>query len=72
MTNLTFQFNIIFLLIFLHRFDEKLKLALAINVCGTREILTLSREIENLKVSNIILCMVIENNPSIILLKIFK
>lgn len=50
-TNLTFQLNIIILFVLLHRFDEKLKLALAINVCGTREILTLSREIENLKVS---------------------
>lgn len=33
------------------RFDEKLKLALAVNVCGTKEILTLAKEIENLKVS---------------------
>lgn len=33
------------------RFDEKLKLALAINVCGTKEILTLAKEMENLNVS---------------------
>lgn len=30
------------------RFDEKLKLALSINVCGTREILTLAKEMEQL------------------------
>ncbi|CAO1426263.1 unnamed protein product [Diamesa hyperborea] len=41
--------NIVFHVAATVRFDEKLKLALAINVCGTREILTLSREIENLK-----------------------
>lgn len=32
------------------RFDEKLKLALGINVSGTREMLLLSREMFNLKV----------------------
>ncbi|KAG5673693.1 hypothetical protein PVAND_003716 [Polypedilum vanderplanki] len=31
------------------RFDEKLKLALAINVCGTREIMNLAKEMENLQ-----------------------
>jgi alcohol-forming fatty acyl-CoA reductase len=31
------------------RFDEKLKLALGINVCGTREILQLAREMADLK-----------------------
>lgn len=36
---------------FVRRFDEKLKLALAINVCGTKEILTLAKEMENLNVS---------------------
>jgi len=34
-----------------YRFDEKLKLALAINVSGTKEMLALSKEMENLKVS---------------------
>lgn len=33
------------------RFDEKLKLALSINVCGTKEMLALAKEMENLKVS---------------------
>jgi alcohol-forming fatty acyl-CoA reductase len=31
------------------RFDEKLKLALGINVCGTREMLQLAREMDQLK-----------------------
>lgn len=35
------------------RFDEKLKLALAINVNGTKEIMTLSKQIKDLVVSRI-------------------
>lgn len=34
------------------RFDEKLKIALGINVCGTREIIGLCRELVKLKVSS--------------------
>lgn len=41
--------NIVFHVAATVRFDEKLKLALGINVCGTREILTLSKEIKDLK-----------------------
>jgi hypothetical protein len=33
------------------RFDEKLKLALAINVCGTREIIKIVKEMEHLQVN---------------------
>lgn len=32
------------------RFDEKLKLAIAINVCGTREIMLLSKQLKSLVV----------------------
>lgn len=41
--------NIVFHVAATVRFNEKLKLALEINVCGTREILTLCRDIINLK-----------------------
>lgn len=43
--------NVIFHAAATVRFDEKLKLALAINVNGTREIMTLSKEIKTLDVS---------------------
>lgn len=33
------------------RFDEKLKLALAINVNGTKEMIVLAKEMEHLQVS---------------------
>lgn len=41
--------NIVFHVAATVRFDEKLKLALAINVNGTKEMMTLAREMENLK-----------------------
>lgn len=34
------------------RFDEKLKMAIAINVHGTKEIIKLAKEVVNLKVKN--------------------
>lgn len=37
------------------RFDEKLKMAIAINVNGTKEILKLAKEIHHLKVSKLCL-----------------
>lgn len=40
--------NIVFHVAATVRFDEKLKLALHTNVCGTREVLTLCRDIEKL------------------------
>lgn len=42
--------NIVFHVAATVRFDEKLKLALGINVNGTREMMLLSREIHNLQV----------------------
>lgn len=36
--------------IYFYRFDEKLKLALAINVAGTMEMIKLAKEMEHLKV----------------------
>ena len=42
--------NIVFHVAATVRFDEKLKLALGINVCGTKEIMTLCTEMEQLKV----------------------
>lgn len=38
------------------RFDEKLKLAVTINVSASKEIIELSRRILNLKVKSLILC----------------
>lgn len=42
--------NVVFHVAATVRFDEKLKLALGINVNGTREMMLLSREIHNLQV----------------------
>lgn len=47
---LTENVNIVFHVAATVRFDEKLKLALSINVIGTREMITLSREMRDLKV----------------------
>lgn len=50
-TMLIKQTNIVFHVAATVRFDEKLKLALGINVCGTKEMLGLAKEMEHLKVS---------------------
>lgn len=44
--------NIVFHVAATVRFDEKLRLALQVNVSATREIILLAREIPNLKVRN--------------------
>lgn len=44
--------NIVFHVAATVRFDEKLKLALGINVIGTREMMFLAREIRNLQVGS--------------------
>lgn len=46
--------NIVFHVAATVKFDEKLKLALGINVNGTREMMLLSREIHDLQVHQVI------------------
>lgn len=55
------EVNIVFHVAATVNFNEKLKRAIAINVSGTQEILQLSKEMSNLKVSRFYLCLIIDN-----------